>query len=89
MCGNSAVFYLGYGEVPCDKFCRIKRRKKNDNICDRRMTAYMTEKNDSLLPQHALCIKTFFQMYWVGVAVSQSKCLSVFHIYYSVCHACE
>lgn len=34
MCGNSAVFYLGYGEVPCDKFCRIKRRKKNDSMYD-------------------------------------------------------
>lgn len=36
MCGNSAVFDLGNGEVPCDKFCRIKRRKKNDNIFDRK-----------------------------------------------------
>lgn len=32
MCGNSAVFYLGYGEVPCDKFYRIKRGKKNDSM---------------------------------------------------------
>lgn len=58
MRGKSPVFYLGNGKIPCDKFCRIIRRKKNDSIYHFHSMLCMCEYQNILLKvlQKPFCV---------------------------------
>lgn len=54
---KSTVFYLGNGKIPCYKFCRIIRWRKNDSIYH-------------FHSMRCVSIKTLFKMYCRSLSVS-------------------